>query len=201
MTDKTFAVAGVSKLHGKFKARFAKDMMRIKVLDKAGHTEVNLVELPMAMTKRDAASHLIDENFDKGNAEIRAALYAEIDRADGVKAPKAAAVTTAAEAEEELQTAVVDDVITADEAHEMAAFAEGDDTALDRLDEIVAAAHEIAADMQIPAARALSMTPAAIKKREARAAAKQTSPNAERFQEWAAAANAEEAAEEADIQF
>lgn len=190
MTDKTFAVAGVSKLHGKFKARFAKDMMRIKVLDKAGHTEVNLVELPMAMTKRDAASHLIDENFDKGNAEIRAALYAEIDRADGVKAPKAAAVTTAAEAEEELQTAVVDDVITAE-----------DDAAIENFADIVERAHEIAADMQIPAARALSMTPAAIKKREARAAAKQTSPNAERFQEWAAAANAEEAAEEADIQF
>lgn len=179
MTDKTFAVAGVSKLHGKFKARFAKDMMRIKVLDKAGHTEVNLVELPMAMTKRDAASHLIDENFDKGNAEIRAALYAEIDRADGVKAPKAAAA-------EEEQTAVVDDVITAE-----------DDAAIENFADIVERAHEIAADMQIPAARALSMTPAAIKKREARAAAKQTSPNAERFMEWAEAANAEEAAEEA----
>ena len=197
MTDKTFAVAGVSKLHGKFRARFAKDMMRIKVLDKAGHTEVDLVELPRAMTKVDAAVHLLDADFDKGNAEIRAALQAEIDRFDGVKAPKVAAVA----AVEEEQTAAVDDAITADEAHEMAAFAEGDDTALDRLDEIVAAAHEIAADMQIPAARELSMTPAAIRKREARAAAKQTSPNAERFQEWAAAANAEEAAEEADIQF
>lgn len=177
MTDKTFAVAGVSKLNGKFKARFAKDMMRIKVLDKAGHTDVDLVELPMAMTKRDAASHLIDENFDKGNAEIRAALYAEIDRADGVKS-----TTAVAEAEEELET-VADDTVT-----EVAA-------------DVIERAHEIAAEMQIPAARELSMTPAAIRKREARAAAKQTTPGAERFQEWAAAANAEEAAEEADIQF
>ena len=196
MTTKTFAVAGTSNLHGTIKARFAKDMMRIKVLDAGGHTEVNLIELPEAMTKVEAAVYLLDTDFDKGNAAVRAALQAEIDRFDGVKAPKAAVA-----AEEELQTVIVDDVITADEAHEMAAFADGDDTALDRLDEIVAAAHEIAADMQIPAARALSMTPAAVKKREARAAAKQTSPNAERFQEWAAAANAEEAAEEADIEF
>lgn len=186
MTDKTFAVAGVSKLNNKFRARFAKDMMRIKVLDKAGHTDINLVELPQAMTKVDAAVHLLDADFDKGNAEIRAALQAEIDRFDGVKAPKVAAVAAA----EEEQTAVVDDVITAE-----------DDAAIENFADIVGRAHEIAADMQIPAARALSMTPAAIKKREARAAAKQTSPNAERFQEWAAAANAEEAAEEADIQF
>lgn len=185
MTDKTFAVAGVSKLHGKFKARFAKDMMRIKVLDKAGHTDINLVELPQAMTKVDAAVHLLDADFDKGNAEIRAALQAEIDRFDGVKAPKAVAAAV-----EEEQTAVVDDVITAE-----------DDAAIENFADIVERAHEIAADMQIPAARELSMTPAAIRKREARAAAKQTSPNAERFQEWAAAANAEEAAEEADIQF
>lgn len=182
MTDKTFAVAGVSKLNGKFKARFAKDMMRIKVLDKAGHTDVDLVELPMAMTKRDAASHLIDENFDKGNAEIRAALYAEIDRADGVKS-----TTAVAEAEEELET-VADDTAADDTVTEVAA-------------DVIERAHEIAAEMQIPAARELSMTPAAIRKREARAAAKQTTPGAERFQEWAAAANAEEAAEEADIQF
>jgi hypothetical protein len=200
MTTKTFAVAGTSNLHGVIKARFAKDMMRIKVLDAGGHTEVNLIELPTAMTKSDAASHLIDINFDAGNAAVRAALYAEIDRAAGVKSPKAAAVA-AVEAEEELQTVIVDDVITADEAHEMAAFADGDDTALDRMDQLVAAAHEIAADMKMPVERALSMTPAAVKKRAARAAAKQTTPGAERFQEWAAAANAEEAAEEADIQF
>lgn len=179
MTDKTFAVAGVSKLNGKFRARFAKDMMRIKVLDKAGHTEINLVELPEPMTKPAAATYLIDQNFDAGNAEIRDALYAEIDRADGVKRPKAAAP-----AAEEEQTAEEDTVT------EVAA-------------EVIERAHEIAAEMTVPAKRELSMTPAAIKKREARAAAKQTSPAAESFQAWAEAANAEEAAaeEEADIQF
>lgn len=199
MTTKTFAVAGTSNLHGVIKARFAKDMMRVKVLDAGGHTDINLVELPTAMTKADAASHLIDINFDAGNAAVRAALYAEIDRAAGVKS--SAAPAAAVEAEEELiavvdeqtpQEAAADDII-ADMAAEGVVFAvpEG----------VVERAHEIAADMQIPAARELSMTPAAIRKREARAAAKQTTPGAERFQEWAAAANAEEAAEEADIQF
>ena len=180
MTDKTFAVAGVSKLNGKFRARFAKDLLRIKVLDKAGHTEINLVELPEPMTKPAAATYLIDQNFDAGNAEIREALYAEIDRADGVKRPKAA---EPAAAEEEQETA--------------------EDTVTEVPEDVIERAHEIAAEMTVPAKRELSMTPAAIRKREARAAAKQTSPAAEAFQEWAAAANAEEAAaeEEADIQF
>jgi hypothetical protein len=182
MTDKTFAVAGVSKLNGKFKARFAKDMLRIKVLDKAGHTDIDLVELPTAMTKPAAAAHLIDENFDKGNAEIRAALYAEIDRADGVKS-----TTAVAEAEEELQT-VANDTVTDDTVTEVGA-------------DVIERAHEIAAEMQIPAARELSMTPAAIRKREARAAAKQTTPGEGDDAGGQAAANAEEAAEEADIQF
>lgn len=184
MTDKTFAVAGVSKLNGKFRARFAKDLMRVKVLDKAGHTDINLVELPEPMTKPAAATYLIDQNFDAGNAEIREALYAEIDRADGVKRPKAA---EPAAAEEEPQTVAEDDTVT------------------EVPEEVIERAHEIAAEMQIPAKRELSMTPAAIRKREQRAAAKQTSPASEAFQAWAEAANAEEAAEdtveEEDIQF
>ena len=36
MTQKTFAVAGVSKLAGTFKARFAADLTRVKVLEKNG---------------------------------------------------------------------------------------------------------------------------------------------------------------------
>ena len=84
MTQKLFAVAGVSKLAGQFKARFASDLTRVKVLEKNGHTDINLVELPEPMTKVEAAAHLIDEQFDAGNAEILAALQAEIDRFDAV---------------------------------------------------------------------------------------------------------------------
>ena len=46
MSDKLFKIAGVSKLAGSFKVRFANDMTRVKVLAKTGHTEIELIELP-----------------------------------------------------------------------------------------------------------------------------------------------------------
>ena len=165
MTQKTFAVAGVSKLAGTFKARFAADLTRVKVLEKNGHTDINLIELPEPMTKVEAAAHLIDTDFDKGNMEIRAALQAELDRFDAKSAKldkpakKAAAPAAVTEVPEE----------------------------------VVEAAREIAADMK----------PAPVRDSTGKFV-KQTSPAAAAFQEWAEAANAEEAAEaeeEADIEF
>jgi hypothetical protein len=51
-TTKTFKVIGVSTLAGKTKVRFANDFAsRIKNLVKNGHTNVELFELPEAMTK------------------------------------------------------------------------------------------------------------------------------------------------------
>lgn len=77
-TDKRFAVAGVSTLEGKTKIRFANDTMRIKILAKNGHTEVDLLELPNEMTKAEAVQHLRAVGFGKGNAAVEAALaYAE----------------------------------------------------------------------------------------------------------------------------
>ena len=57
-TDKMYTVVGTSTLNGETKARFANDTMRIKVLAKNGHTDINLIELPTAMTKVDAAQFL-----------------------------------------------------------------------------------------------------------------------------------------------
>ena len=57
--DKTFAVAGISTLDGVSKVRFAKDMARIKVLEKNGHKDINLVTLPKEMTKAAAVEHLM----------------------------------------------------------------------------------------------------------------------------------------------
>lgn len=57
-TDKLFTVAGTSKLDGEVKVRFANDVMRIKVLAKHGHEDINLIELPEAMTKLEAAQFL-----------------------------------------------------------------------------------------------------------------------------------------------
>lgn len=59
MTDKIFTVAGVSTSDkGEDKIRFANDPMRVKVLDKNGHTNITLVELPNAMSKEDAVAFL-----------------------------------------------------------------------------------------------------------------------------------------------
>ena len=73
----TFKVAGVSRLNGEFKCRFANDMTRVKVLAKNGHKDIDLIELKEPMTKEAAVEFLLSINFDNGNAEVRAALEAE----------------------------------------------------------------------------------------------------------------------------
>lgn len=52
--SKTFNVAGWSVLKGVKKMRFAAAMDRVKVLMRNGHTDVELMTLPHAMTKEDA---------------------------------------------------------------------------------------------------------------------------------------------------
>ena len=52
--EKTYAVAGYSVCKGIFKMRLAKDFDRIKTLIRTGHTEIEMFELPQAMTKLDA---------------------------------------------------------------------------------------------------------------------------------------------------
>ena len=58
--EKLFTVAGTAKNpNGTVKARFANDLVaRIKILNKAGCTDINLIELPRAMTKLEALQHL-----------------------------------------------------------------------------------------------------------------------------------------------
>jgi hypothetical protein len=63
-TSKTFTVVGVSTLNGKTKVRFANDFAgRIKNLVKNGHTNVELFELPTAMTKDAALAHVQANNL------------------------------------------------------------------------------------------------------------------------------------------
>ena len=59
-TEKLFTVAGTAtNADGTVKARFANDLVaRIKILNKAGCTDINLIELPKAMTKLEALQHL-----------------------------------------------------------------------------------------------------------------------------------------------
>jgi len=87
----TFKVAGVSKQHGEFKVRFANDMLRVKVLEKNAHKDIDLMELPTPMTKEAALSYLLSINFDNGNKEVRAALESGLDSRSGTAVAKPAA--------------------------------------------------------------------------------------------------------------
>lgn len=68
-TEKTFTVAGTATLNGVTKARFANDLVaRIKILNKAGFTDINLVVLPHAMTKLQGLQHLQTLGVTSGDA-------------------------------------------------------------------------------------------------------------------------------------
>ena len=69
-TEKLFTVAGTAKnSDGTVKARFANDLVaRIKILNKAGCTDINLVELPRAMTKLEALQYLQEQGITEGDA-------------------------------------------------------------------------------------------------------------------------------------
>jgi hypothetical protein len=61
--EKLFTVAGTAtNPNGTTKARFANDLVaRIKILNKAGCTGINLMELPSAMTKLQALQYLTEQ--------------------------------------------------------------------------------------------------------------------------------------------
>lgn len=69
-TEKVFTVAGTAtNPDGTTKARFANDLVaRIKILTKAGCTNINLVELPHPMTKLQALEHLQTAGVTQGDA-------------------------------------------------------------------------------------------------------------------------------------
>jgi hypothetical protein len=90
-TDKTFSVAGISKLNGSYKIRFANDIMRIKVLAKSGHEDIRLADLEGEFSKLQAAEMLLGlEDFADATAQATITEYLE-DNAPKA-APKAKAV-------------------------------------------------------------------------------------------------------------
>lgn len=104
--SKSFTHAGVSRLNGEFKVRFANDALRTKVLVKNGHKDIDIIELKHAMTKEEAVQYLIDIDFATRdgvtNAEVKAALEAEqgkrTETEKPAKAPKAEKPAKAAKA-------------------------------------------------------------------------------------------------------
>ena len=105
-TEKLFTVAGTAKnADGTVKARFANDLVaRIKILNKAGCTDINLIELPRAMTKLEALQHLTEAGITDGDAgyavanklaeKTKVAEKGEV-KVKATKAPKAKAEVTA----------------------------------------------------------------------------------------------------------
>jgi len=101
-TEKKFAVAGVSTVDGKTKIRFANDTMRIKILAKNGHTDVELVTLPQEMTKAEIAQHLTEIGFGRDKPVVQAAIAYIAKKnpsATAAKVTTATVVKTAAVAE------------------------------------------------------------------------------------------------------
>jgi hypothetical protein len=110
-TDKLFTVAGISKLNGEYKVRFANDSMRVKVLAKHDHTDIRLVELDRPMTKLEAAASIatmddfadataqatiteyISENTPKAKVSKPAAKGVAVTKAKATKVAKAVKVT------------------------------------------------------------------------------------------------------------
>ena len=90
-----FSHAGVSRLNGEFKVRFANDALRVKVLAKNGHKDIDIVELKEPMNKEDAIAYLMSIDFATQNgvtnAAVEMALFEAIDKraVKPAKAPKA----------------------------------------------------------------------------------------------------------------
>jgi len=99
--DKLFTVAGTAtNPNGTVKARFANDLVaRIKILNKAGCTDINLMELPQAMTKLQALQYLTEQGVTAGDAGYavanKLAEKTKLAKKGEVKVKATKAVTTA----------------------------------------------------------------------------------------------------------
>ena len=93
-----FTHAGVSKLNGEFKVRFANDALRVKVLAKNGHSDIDIVELKTPMTKEDAIAYLVGIDFATQNGVTNAAVQAALEEAIDKRAVKPAKVKAAPKA-------------------------------------------------------------------------------------------------------
>jgi hypothetical protein len=105
-----FSHAGVSKLNGEFKVRFANDALRVKVLAKNGHKDIDIVELKTPMTKEAAVAYLLSIDFANGNKAVQAAL----DEAAGKRGVKAIPTMAKIEAKVKAKKTTVADTVMAE---------------------------------------------------------------------------------------
>ena len=107
---KKFTVAGHSVLDGVKKTRFATTMDRFKVLMRNGHTDIELQELPYAMTKDEIRAFFGEEAKAAKPKAVAAAV--ETAAAPTVETPEDAAPDTVKWLEEGEQPAVEPEAIT-----------------------------------------------------------------------------------------
>jgi hypothetical protein len=105
-----FSHAGVSKLNGEFKVRFANDALRVKVLAKNGHKDIDIVELKTPMTKEAAVAYLLSIDFANGNKAVQAAL----DEAAGKRGVKPVPTMAKIEAKVKAKKTTVADAVMAE---------------------------------------------------------------------------------------
>lgn len=86
----SFTHAGVSTLDGVTKVRFANDALRVKVLAKNGHKDIDMVELKVPMSKEDAIAYLVSIDFATQNGKTNAVVQAALEEAVAKRAPKEA---------------------------------------------------------------------------------------------------------------
>jgi hypothetical protein len=83
---KTFTVAGTSKENGELKFRVANDLAgRIAMLERCENTDIQLIQLPTAMTREAAAAHLLESPFCTPDAR---ALLQRVAAREPAAAPK-----------------------------------------------------------------------------------------------------------------
>jgi len=100
-TNKTYTVAGTSTNNGKTKVRFAQDYVsRFKILNKNGHTDIELLELDSAMSKSDICKMLL--GHEKFQSEAQQSAITEF-VVRNIKADTTPAPAPSAEVEVEVQ--------------------------------------------------------------------------------------------------
>jgi len=63
MTAKLYKVVGISTHKGQRKVRYAQELTRIITLSKHGDTEIEMFELPHAMTKDEALNYAMEHKL------------------------------------------------------------------------------------------------------------------------------------------
>ena len=76
VTSKEFSVVGVSLHEGEYKVRYANKLNRKAVLERNGHTNVQLFEMPFAGLKEDAVDALLNV-LDQVAPEARECVLSE----------------------------------------------------------------------------------------------------------------------------